>query len=374
MHPGQDRLRAAEVTSCSHGVFSDDQPFIALLACWAQGVTGITDTVWTNRFGYCPAWWTRLPAGAAGARVEITGPQPPVRTDRHISAHDLRASAALLLAAAAVPGRTAVSGTSHLIRGYPDLPGSLRSLGGQTSARQPPHGHQACEARQHCGNEQRSLHREGQPDVLNTKAEFDSVTDPFVLHLAQGALSARTGRPPVRNPTPGWLPRIAVSDPDHDKQYAMNLRYLQQDTVPCPDTDELHPAWADCWPTCAARSSPAGWRPPPAWSCANSPWTSASTPTMTATSSPSTRTSRTRRSPVSSTSTRDGRNWPAASTRYGSPAIPGASRYAESHRWADSSSPSRRPSGPGTAVSTAEYGGVVTRLTVQLEYWLGDAR
>ncbi len=137
VHPGRN-LRAVDVTVASHGVFSDNQPFLALLASGAHGISRITDTVWTNRFGYLPGL---LALGCdltkRGSTVQIIGPRPPVRGGRHVRADDLRAAAVLLLAAVAVPGRTVVSGTAHLARGYPDLAGSLCSLGADIRAATP---------------------------------------------------------------------------------------------------------------------------------------------------------------------------------------------------------------------------------------------
>jgi UDP-N-acetylglucosamine 1-carboxyvinyltransferase len=129
VHPNQD-LRAVDVTAASHGVFSDNQPFLALLATGAPGVSRITDTVWTGRFGYLPGLMELgCDLEQHGSTLSVRGPCRPWRPGQHVHADDLRAAAVLLLAAVAVPGRTVVSGTAHLVRGYPDLAGSLRSLG-----------------------------------------------------------------------------------------------------------------------------------------------------------------------------------------------------------------------------------------------------
>ncbi|MFC7616337.1 hypothetical protein ACFQV2_25560 [Actinokineospora soli] len=76
-HPA-DRLRPADVTVASHGVFSDSQPFLALLAAHAVGTSRITETVWTGRFGYQDG----LAALGAdlrrdGASLVVRGPVPP---------------------------------------------------------------------------------------------------------------------------------------------------------------------------------------------------------------------------------------------------------------------------------------------------------
>ncbi len=131
VHAG-DRLTPCDITVASHGVYSDSQPFLALLATHASGPTRITETVWGERFGYLPG------LAALGARMRrrnnvlrVNGPCPPRRAGQRLFATDLRAAAVLLLAALAAPGPTVIDGTHHLARGYPDLPGALRSLGAE---------------------------------------------------------------------------------------------------------------------------------------------------------------------------------------------------------------------------------------------------
>lgn len=81
--------------------------------------------------------------------------------------------------------------------------------------------------------------------MLNTKATFENVTEPFTLHLAQGILSPDQVDLLYATRPLGGVRRIEVTDPEHEKQYAMNLRYLQQDNVPAAETPELHPAWRE---------------------------------------------------------------------------------------------------------------------------------
>jgi UDP-N-acetylglucosamine enolpyruvyl transferase len=126
------RPAVIDVTAASHGVFSDSQPFIALLACAADGVSHIRDTVWTRRFGYADQL-NRLGTTMRQSRgqLSITGPRPPFLSGQRLSASDLRAAAVLLIAALQVPGRTDIDGLHHLARGYADLPGELVRLGAE---------------------------------------------------------------------------------------------------------------------------------------------------------------------------------------------------------------------------------------------------
>lgn len=132
-------LRPVDAAITSHGVFSDSQPFLALLAAHATGRSSITETVWTSRFGYADG------LAALGIRVErrgsvlfVHGPWAPRPSHGLITAGDLRAAAVLLLAGLAVPDSTQLAGMRHLRRGYPDLPGALRSLGAVITAEKEP--------------------------------------------------------------------------------------------------------------------------------------------------------------------------------------------------------------------------------------------
>lgn len=129
VHPVES-LCGNDIVVTSVGIFSDSQPFFALLSCHADATSTITETVWSHRFGYLPGLRTlgaRL--NQHGATVTIHGPCPPRVPGHRIRAADLRAAAVLLLAALCVAGATVVTGTQHLARGYPNFAGSLVALG-----------------------------------------------------------------------------------------------------------------------------------------------------------------------------------------------------------------------------------------------------
>jgi UDP-N-acetylglucosamine 1-carboxyvinyltransferase len=129
VHPAES-LFHTDVVVTSPGVFSDSHPLLALLMTAATGRSTITETVWSTRFGYQPgleALGARL--ARHGTTITIDGPCRPSVPGERIHAPDLRAAAALLLAALHVEGSTLVTGTHHLARGYPDFVGSLRGLG-----------------------------------------------------------------------------------------------------------------------------------------------------------------------------------------------------------------------------------------------------
>lgn len=125
-----ERGRAFDVLVASTGVYSDSQPFLALLATLCEGRSRITETVWHNRFDYVRG------LVSLGARIEhdgnsavIHGPARPHLAGRTLRANDVRSAAVLLLAALAVNGVTTVEGASHLARGYANLPSALQDLG-----------------------------------------------------------------------------------------------------------------------------------------------------------------------------------------------------------------------------------------------------
>jgi UDP-N-acetylglucosamine 1-carboxyvinyltransferase len=130
-----ENLIPCDLLVTSPGIYSDSQPFFALLATTASGRSTITETVWGNRFGYADGLRS-LGARIArdGPRITIDGPDPPRLADRTVLAGDVRGAAALLLAALMVDGRTRIDGVEHLARGYQDLGGVLRSLGAEISA------------------------------------------------------------------------------------------------------------------------------------------------------------------------------------------------------------------------------------------------
>jgi UDP-N-acetylglucosamine enolpyruvyl transferase len=129
VHPARE-LSPVDVVAASHGVFSDCQPLLALVASRARGHSTIVDTVWTGRFTYAAGFAALgIDVDVHEPRLDIRGPWCGGAGDHELHAHDLRAAAALLLAALVVPGTTTLSGMSHLARGYPDLPADLVRLG-----------------------------------------------------------------------------------------------------------------------------------------------------------------------------------------------------------------------------------------------------
>jgi UDP-N-acetylglucosamine enolpyruvyl transferase len=129
-----DTLKPFHLVVSSHGVYSDSQPFLALLAGHADGRSVLVETVWKQRFGYAEELRRLgMHLSTVPGELAVSGVRPPNRAGQTVFAADLRAAAVLVLAALGVEGRTTVLGTSHLRRGYADFAGTLGRLGARIS-------------------------------------------------------------------------------------------------------------------------------------------------------------------------------------------------------------------------------------------------
>ncbi len=122
-------LSATDVTTAPHPGFPTDlqAQFLALMT-QAEGVSTIVETVFENRFLHVGEL-VRLGADVRlNARTAfVRGPTP--LEGAPVTASDLRASAALVLAGLAAKGTTRVRRIYHLDRGYARMDGTLRRLG-----------------------------------------------------------------------------------------------------------------------------------------------------------------------------------------------------------------------------------------------------
>ncbi|GAA2682171.1 hypothetical protein [Streptomyces lunalinharesii] len=129
VRPATSPLAPDRVIAASHLVYSDAQPLFALLLLAASGPSALVETVWAGRFGYVDG------LRSMGARLTVDGqelrilPGPLHPAPGPLRGNDLRAAAALLLAALAAGTPHRLYGVEHLARGYAGLPAKLRSLG-----------------------------------------------------------------------------------------------------------------------------------------------------------------------------------------------------------------------------------------------------
>lgn len=125
----QRRPKATNIKTMPYPGFPTDMQaqFMSLL-CLADGVSVITETVFESRFAHVGE------LERMGAKIQVEGRSAVVvgvekLTGAQVTATDLRAGAALVLAGLAAEGTTEVNGVHHIDRGYEGLESKLRALG-----------------------------------------------------------------------------------------------------------------------------------------------------------------------------------------------------------------------------------------------------
>ncbi len=128
VRPG-DRLRATDIETLPFPGFPTDlqAPFMALLTL-CEGSSLVTETVFENRLHHVPEL-SRMGANirVKGNTAVVTG--VPFLSGAPVSGSDLRASAAMVLAALAAEGTSTIQGLQHLDRGYEQFEHKLTQLG-----------------------------------------------------------------------------------------------------------------------------------------------------------------------------------------------------------------------------------------------------
>ena len=123
------RLSHTQVKTLPYPGFPTDmQPQITVALALGQGISIVTESIFENRFKYVDEI-TRM-----GANVKVEGNTAIIDgvqkyTGAEITAPDLRAGAALVLAGLAAEGYTLIDDIKYIERGYEDFPEKLQSLG-----------------------------------------------------------------------------------------------------------------------------------------------------------------------------------------------------------------------------------------------------
>ena len=130
-------VRANIKTMPYPGFPTDMQPQIAAALCLAQGTSIITDSVWNTRFRYTDEF-KRM-----GAQIQVDGNLAIIEgverlTGAQLEACDLRAGAAMLIAALAAHGISEITNVQYIERGYEDVIGKIRAIGGSVRAVEAP--------------------------------------------------------------------------------------------------------------------------------------------------------------------------------------------------------------------------------------------
>lgn len=125
------RLRRTHVKTLPYpGYPTDMQPQIAVALALAQGTSIVTESIFENRFKYADEL-VRM-----GANIKVEGNTAiidgvPGLSGARVSAPDLRAGAALVIAGLAAEGITIVDDIVYIQRGYENFEEKLRSLGAE---------------------------------------------------------------------------------------------------------------------------------------------------------------------------------------------------------------------------------------------------
>ena len=125
----QRPLRKCNVKTMPHPGFPTDmQPLMTVLLTLAEGTSIVTEGIWENRFRYVDEL-IRM-----GANIQVDGRVAviegvPELSAAPVRATDLRAGAALVVAALAARGTSEIEEIGHIERGYEDLVQKLQGLG-----------------------------------------------------------------------------------------------------------------------------------------------------------------------------------------------------------------------------------------------------
>ncbi len=122
-------LKAVDITTKPYPGFATDlqQPLTALLT-QVQGVSHVTDTVYSERFKHC------LELQRMGAEIELTNGSSTITGPKKlygdkVTATDLRCGASMIIAGLLAEGITEIHDIYHIDRGYDDIDGKLKKLG-----------------------------------------------------------------------------------------------------------------------------------------------------------------------------------------------------------------------------------------------------
>ena len=124
-----DQIEPLNIKTMPHPGFPTDmQPLMSVLLTLAKGTSIITEGIWENRFRYVDEL-VRM-----GVNIQVAGRVAVIEGVQELlpapmRATDLRAGAAMVMAALAAHGVSEITEISHIERGYEDIAEKLRGLG-----------------------------------------------------------------------------------------------------------------------------------------------------------------------------------------------------------------------------------------------------
>ena len=130
-----EKLKCANVKTLPHPGFPTDlQPQMATLLSVAEGTSTMIESVWDNRFQFVDE------LKKTGAKIKVEGRMAVIEGVKELSgakvaATDLRAGAALVLAALRAKGETVIGNVKYIDRGYESIEEKLTALGAEIERR-----------------------------------------------------------------------------------------------------------------------------------------------------------------------------------------------------------------------------------------------
>ena len=126
---GVDEMKAARIKTLPYPGFPTDmQPQMSVALALASGTSVVIESIFENRFRYIDE------LNRMGSKIKVEGNTAIITgiekfEGTQVSAPDLRAGAALVIAGIAATGYTTVDEIQYIQRGYEDFEGKLRKLG-----------------------------------------------------------------------------------------------------------------------------------------------------------------------------------------------------------------------------------------------------
>ena len=124
------RLESTNIKTLPYPGFPTDmQPQISVVLALAEGSSMVTESIFENRFKYVDE------LGRMGAKIKVEGNTAYIEGVKsfcgvQLNAPDLRAGAALVIAALAADGISEIDDIEYIQRGYEDFEGKITNLGG----------------------------------------------------------------------------------------------------------------------------------------------------------------------------------------------------------------------------------------------------
>lgn len=127
----KNEYKATNIKTLVYPGFPTDlqQPFSVLLSR-CKGKSTIEETIWENRFMHLPELEKMgMHVVKNGMKATFEGPNELIGTT--VTATDLRAGAALIVAALSAKGKTTITNAEHILRGYEGIVDKLKDIGAQ---------------------------------------------------------------------------------------------------------------------------------------------------------------------------------------------------------------------------------------------------